>query len=82
MLNSILHETLCWLCRLWLSNPAAHGAGYLRDAFLRFHAAIYPDSAEDIFRGFAREAHIPGTAGYRMAKAGIILSNEDFNPIS
>ena len=27
------------------------------------------------------EAHIPGTAGYRMAKAGITLKSEDFTPV-
>lgn len=82
MLNTFLHETLCWLGRLWLHNPAAHGAADLRDAFLRFHAAVHPDEEEDVFRSFAMEAHIPGTAGYRMAKAGITLKSEDFNPIN
>lgn len=77
MLKSALQKTLEWLCRHWVHNPNPDS---IVDSFLRFHAAIHPETQEDIYRRYTLESHIPGTVGYRMAAKGIHLTDQDFNP--
>lgn len=80
MLKSLLLLTLCWLCARWIESLRDRHMAEYRDSFLRFNAITCPEDEHDIAANFAREAHIPGTPGYRLAKAGFTLAPSDFNP--